>query len=88
MLSNIHLSHLDIHGKMNPAYAAILSAEACRFLSALVSQFEDRRQLLLTARRERQKRFDEGEKPDFLIATKHQSGSIYSSLSLSAIFGG
>ena len=70
MLSNIHLSHLDIHGKMNPAYAAILSAEACRFLSALVSQFEDRRQLLLTARRERQKRFDEGEKPDFLIATK------------------
>jgi malate synthase len=52
------------------ACAAILTAPACAFLVDLHARFETRIAELLMARRERQARFDAGEQPDFLAATR------------------
>jgi malate synthase len=48
----------------------ILNPEALAFLAGLHRRFDGRRRELLAARAERQKRFDAGEKPDFLEATR------------------
>jgi malate synthase len=47
----------------------VLSAEAQGFLAELHVRFDARRRSLLDARRERQARFDAGERPDFLGET-------------------
>jgi malate synthase len=47
------------------ACAAPLTPPACAFLADLHARFEPRIAVLLTARRERQARFDAGERPDF-----------------------
>ncbi|MFC5604167.1 malate synthase A [Sporosarcina koreensis] len=49
----------------------ILTPEALEFLYCLHEQFNGRRKELLAAREARQRRFDAGEKPDFLEETKH-----------------
>src|SRR5262245_23881395 len=49
----------------------ILSKEAMRFLGDLVGEFRARLDDLLARRKERQRRFDLGEKPDFLASTKN-----------------
>ena len=51
-------------------YSEILTPEAIDFVVDLQRAFNKRRKELLTARHERQKRIDAGEKPDFLAATK------------------
>ncbi|WP_432357365.1 malate synthase A [Sporosarcina sp. UB5] len=49
----------------------ILTPEALEFLYCLHEKFNGRRKELLAAREERQRRFDAGEKLDFLEETKH-----------------
>jgi malate synthase len=61
---------VEIHGRVTPAYAEILTPKAVAFVAKLHRQFEARRQELLAARAARQKRFDAGEMPDFLPETK------------------
>src|SRR5690606_40123041 len=48
----------------------ILTIEAARFLEKLHKKFESERRRLLAFRREQQKRFDAGEKPNFRKETK------------------
>ena len=47
----------------------LLTADALEFLTELHERFEPRRQSLLAARAERQRKFDGGELPDFVEAT-------------------
>ncbi len=49
----------------------ILTPSALAFLAELHRKFDAKRRALLAARAERQQRFDAGELPDFLPATKH-----------------
>ncbi|MBI3473790.1 MAG: malate synthase A [Candidatus Solibacter usitatus] len=58
-----------INAPVTPAYAAILTPEALRFVARLSAQFEGRRQELLAARAERQRQIDQGWNPDFLAET-------------------
>jgi malate synthase len=51
-------------------YAEILTPEAVAFVVGLQQAFNKRRKELLEARAARQKRLDEGERPDFLKETK------------------
>ena len=60
-----------VRGRMGPRYAEILTPAALEFLAELHRRFDGERQRLLSARVERQKRFDRGELPDFLRETKH-----------------
>jgi len=61
---------VEVHGRVTPEYAQILTPEALAFVAKLHRAFEDRRQERLAARAARQKRFDAGEMPDFLPETK------------------
>ena len=61
----IHLS-----GALEAAERRIFTPEALAFIAELDVRFEPRRAALLTARAERQLRFDAGEKPDFLAETR------------------
>ena len=61
---------VSISGRVTPEFAQILSPDALAFLALLHRQFEPRRQQLLAARAERQKRFDAGARPDFLPETR------------------
>jgi malate synthase len=54
----------------HPAAGRVLTPGAVAFLAGLHRAFEPRRQALLVARAERQARFDAGERPDFLTATR------------------
>ena len=56
---------------MKERYEEILTPEAVAFVVGLQRAFNGRRKTLLEARRERQKRLDDGERPDFLNTTKH-----------------
>jgi malate synthase len=55
----------QVHGATTPAHDAILTTEALTFLASLHRLFDTRRQELLTARLERQARYDAGMLPDF-----------------------
>ncbi|WP_430508334.1 malate synthase A [Rossellomorea marisflavi] len=57
--------------KGEESYKEILTDEALGFLEQLERRFGQRRKELLEARENRQKRFDEGESPDFLNETEH-----------------
>lgn len=61
---------LKIVGEQNEQTKEILTPEALEFVLALHEKFDARRKELLTARQERQKRLDAGEKLDFLPETK------------------
>jgi malate synthase len=60
-----------VRGRIGPRYGEILTADALRFLAELHRRFDGKRRELLTARAERQKRFDAGELPDFPPETKY-----------------
>jgi malate synthase len=60
---------LDIRGSMSPAYEALWTAEARKFVGELVARFAPRRDELLMRRLERQRQFDSGVAPDFLPET-------------------
>ncbi len=64
------ISGLAISGPITPAYAEILTPEACSFLAGLFRKFEARRQELLAARVARQAEIDAGNLPDFLPSTR------------------
>ncbi|HLF22427.1 MAG TPA: malate synthase A, partial [Burkholderiales bacterium] len=59
-----------IRGRLTPAYADILSAQALAFVAKLARKFEQRRRELMAARTGRQAEFDAGRMPDFLAHTK------------------
>ena len=60
-----------IEGEIKPGYEKVLTKEAIEFIADLQRRFNGRREELLAARAERQKRLDAGEKPDFLPETAH-----------------
>ncbi len=60
-----------IDGDIKPGYEKVLTKEAVAFVADLQRKFNGRREELLAARTERQKRLDAGEKPDFLPETAH-----------------
>jgi malate synthase len=61
---------IEVHGRVTPDYAQILTPEAMAFVAKLHRAFEPRRQELLARRAARQKEFDAGKLPDFLPETK------------------
>ena len=58
------------HAPVEPAFAAILTADALRLVADLARRFEPRRRELLARRAARQKEIDSGRYPDFLAETK------------------
>ncbi|HEX9685461.1 MAG TPA: malate synthase A [Burkholderiales bacterium] len=62
---------VDIQGRLTPAFAEILDAQALAFVAKLARKFEPRRRELMAARARRQAEFDAGKLPDFLPQTKH-----------------
>jgi malate synthase len=65
------VSGLLVRGPLGPEHEAILSPDALDFVSSLVRDFAARREALLERRRERQGRFDAGERPRFLEETRN-----------------
>ena len=63
-------SGIGLHGALRPGYDTVLTAPALNLLADLHRRFEPTRQKLLAARRERQARFDAGERPDFREDTR------------------
>ncbi len=64
-------SDITITADLEPHFDEILTDEALAFLADLHRRFNPRRLELLTARKERQRRIDDGEMPDFLPETAH-----------------
>jgi len=62
---------VEINGEITPEFSEILTPEALAFVAKLQREFDARRKEALKARQDRQLRFDGGEMPDFLPATKH-----------------
>ncbi|UYN96483.1 MAG: malate synthase A [Enhydrobacter sp.] len=58
-----------IDGAIKPGFDKVLTRPALEFVADLQRRFNGRREELLAARVERQKRLDAGEKPDFLKET-------------------
>jgi malate synthase len=65
-----HPEGVEVLGPMEPRFDEILTDEALAFIVGLQREFGRRRAELLEARAERQARLDEGERPDFLEATR------------------
>ena len=66
-----HPDGLEILGSADARFDEILTGEALAFVAGLQREFGARRVELLEARVERQIRLDQGERPDFLEATRH-----------------
>jgi malate synthase len=60
-----------VKGALAERYDEVLSHDALAFVADLQRRFNETRKRLLALRKERQKRFDAGETPDFLPETKH-----------------
>ena len=60
---------VSIDGVIHPGFEKVLTQEAIAFVADLQRRFNPRREELLAARVERQRRLDAGEKPDFLPET-------------------
>jgi malate synthase len=61
---------VSISGSVTPEFSQILTPEALGLIATLHRQFDARRQALLAGRAARQKQFDAGALPDFLLETK------------------
>ena len=61
---------LQITAETTPQFAEILTPDALAFVAKLEREFRTQRDEALRARQDRQHRFDAGELPDFLSATK------------------
>jgi malate synthase len=68
---DVSLPGVSVAPLPDPAFQQVLSADALSFIVELERRFGAERLRLLDLRRERQKRLDRGEKPDFLKATAH-----------------
>ncbi len=64
------LPGVEVLAPVTESYAEILTPEAVAFVVDLQRTFNERRKTLLSARQERQKRIDAGEKPAFLEETR------------------
>lgn len=62
-------ANIEIRANVTEAFQEILTPEAVAFVAKLTRAFRQRRNELLEARAERQKRLDAGEMPDFLPET-------------------
>ncbi len=62
-------ANIELKANVTPEFAEILTPEALEFVARLTRAFRARRNQLLQARVERQKRLDAGEMPDFLPET-------------------
>jgi malate synthase len=69
-VSSLSAGGLEVRGPVGAAHAAILTPDALDFVAGLVRDFAARRDELLERRRERQRRFDAGARPDFLPETR------------------
>ena len=65
-----HPEGVEVLGPAEPRFDEILTDDALAFVAGLQREFGGRRAELLEARAERQVRLDEGERPDFLEATR------------------
>ena len=65
-----HPEGVEVLGPAEPRFDEILTDEALAFVAGLQREFGGRLDELLEARAERQVRLDEGERPDFLEATR------------------
>ncbi len=64
------LGGLEVLAPLDPSHEAILTGDALEFVASLVRDFAPTRDLLLARRRERQRLFDAGQRPDFLSETR------------------
>ncbi len=64
------MADIEVLGSRDGRAAEILTPEALDFLAGLHRRFDRRRRALLEERAKRQKRFDAGERPDFLEETR------------------
>ena len=64
------VSGVELRAAAGPRFEEILNPPALAFLADLHRRFDARRRELLGLRVERQKRFDAGETPDFLVETR------------------
>ncbi|MCA1644855.1 MAG: malate synthase A [Chloroflexi bacterium] len=62
---------VDVRGARLPRFDEVLTPAALDFVARLHREFNPTREALLSARHERQARFDAGELPDFLPETRH-----------------
>jgi len=62
---------VEVRAEISSRFNEILTPEALEFVAKLQREFGHRRNEALQARQDRQSRFDAGELPDFLPATKH-----------------
>jgi malate synthase len=69
MMFEQRMAGIEVAALPDPHYAAVLSDDALAFLAAIERKFGPERLRLLDLRKERQRRIDDGEKPDFLTAT-------------------
>src|SRR5512139_3375330 len=69
-LSSRTVSGLEVRGPLRGAHEAILTGDALDFVAGLARDFGERREELLAGRRERQRRFDAGERPCFPPETR------------------
>src|SRR5437868_8480451 len=74
---------IEIKAEITPEFSEILTPEALAFVAKLEREFRPGRDEALRARQDRQLRFDAGERPDFLAATKKISESGWSCASIS-----
>jgi len=70
MIASALLSGVELRAAAGPRFEEILSPPALGLLADLHRRFDARRKELLQRRAERQKRFDAGETPNFLIETR------------------
>jgi malate synthase len=69
--------NIQVLGKFHSGFENILTKDALEFISSLHYHFEPKRQELLSQRKERQKKFDNGEFPTFLSDTKEIRESLW-----------
>src|SRR5262249_4995960 len=78
----ILLGGLEVRAAIPPAFAEILTPDACRFIAQLAERFDEERQRLLVARAIRQRMISDGDFPDFLKATAEVRTSSWSAASI------
>ncbi|OQY97690.1 MAG: hypothetical protein B6D36_18385, partial [Planctomycetes bacterium UTPLA1] len=61
---------IQILADVSSEFGEILTPEALNFVAQLQHEFADRRDSLLTARKNRQRELDDGAMPDFLESTR------------------
>mmetsp|Transcript_4860 Transcript_4860/g.6291 ORF Transcript_4860/g.6291 Transcript_4860/m.6291 type:complete len:543 (-) Transcript_4860:678-2306(-) len=63
--------NVKVHAPVSREVEEVLTPDALRFVGFLCSQFEERRQLLLSARKSRALAFDSGAMPHFLVEKQY-----------------